>query len=146
MRSQNPQKGPPPKSKGTTNDLIRWKGASTKSGKRTKPKLQETPYFIGLFAGDPSRTNIETEINQLPWLIPNGGNWPEYAFPGVGSPDKAIVQRDDGLFAVGWQDDAAGPFESRRFAEAVAAQGVSCLFQLLPPLKSARLAQWPTPA
>ena len=30
-----------------------------------------------------------------------------------------IVQRDDGLWAIGWYDDAPGPFESRRFAEAV---------------------------
>ena len=33
-----------------------------------------------------------------------------------------VVQRDDGMFAVGWDDDAAGPFESRSFAEAVAAR------------------------
>jgi hypothetical protein len=26
------------------------------------------------------------------------------------------------MFAIGWHDDAPGPFESRRFAEAVAAQ------------------------
>jgi hypothetical protein len=32
------------------------------------------------------------------------------------------VQREDGLFAIGWHDDAAGPFESREFAESVAAQ------------------------
>jgi hypothetical protein len=32
------------------------------------------------------------------------------------------VQRDDGMWSVGWFDDAAGPFESRRFAEAVAAK------------------------
>jgi hypothetical protein len=33
-----------------------------------------------------------------------------------------IVQRDDGLWSLGWHDDAPGPFESRRFAEQVAAQ------------------------
>jgi hypothetical protein len=27
-----------------------------------------------------------------------------------------IVQRDDGLFALGWHDDAPGPFLSRRHA------------------------------
>ena len=32
-----------------------------------------------------------------------------------------IVQRDDGLWSIGWHDDAGGPFESRRFALAVAA-------------------------
>jgi hypothetical protein len=31
-----------------------------------------------------------------------------------------IVQHDDGKFSIGLADDAAGPFESRRFAEAVA--------------------------
>jgi hypothetical protein len=31
-----------------------------------------------------------------------------------------IVQRDDGMRSIGWHDDAAGPFESRRFAESVA--------------------------
>jgi hypothetical protein len=33
-----------------------------------------------------------------------------------------IVQRDDGMWSIGWHDDAAGPFESRTFAEAVAAR------------------------
>jgi hypothetical protein len=55
--------------------------------------------------------------------LPKGDNWAEYAFPGVGSPDTLVVQRDDGSFAIGWHDGAAGPFESRRFAEAVAAKG-----------------------
>jgi hypothetical protein len=32
-----------------------------------------------------------------------------------------IYQRDDGRFALGWGDDAPGPFESRGHAEAVAA-------------------------
>jgi hypothetical protein len=34
------------------------------------------------------------------------------------------VQRDDGLWAIGWHDDAAGPFESRLFAESVAIREV----------------------
>jgi hypothetical protein len=38
--------------------------------------------------------------------LPKGGNWPEYAFPGVGSPDKPIVQRDDGLFSRQHKADA----------------------------------------
>jgi hypothetical protein len=33
-----------------------------------------------------------------------------------------VVQRDDGFFQIGLHDDAAGPFESRRFAEMVAAK------------------------
>ena len=32
-----------------------------------------------------------------------------------------VVQRDDGMWSIGWQDDAPGPFESRQFAAAVAA-------------------------
>ena len=52
------------------------------------------------------------------------GNWAEYAFPDIGSPYKPIVERDDGLFQIGLDDDAAGPFESRKFAEAVAARFV----------------------
>jgi prophage regulatory protein len=36
-----------------------------------------------------------------------------------------IVQREEhGLFQLGWHDDAAGPFESRKHAADVAAQGV----------------------
>jgi hypothetical protein len=31
-----------------------------------------------------------------------------------------VFERDDGKWAVGLQGDAPGPFESRRFAEAVA--------------------------
>jgi prophage regulatory protein len=36
-----------------------------------------------------------------------------------------IVQRDDGDYQVGLADDAAGPFESRAFAEAVARKGAA---------------------
>jgi hypothetical protein len=32
----------------------------------------------------------------------------------------SIFERDDGKFSIGLADDAPGPFESRRFAEAVA--------------------------
>lgn len=31
-----------------------------------------------------------------------------------------IVERDDGKWALGWHDDAQGPFESRTFAQRVA--------------------------
>jgi hypothetical protein len=31
-----------------------------------------------------------------------------------------VIERDDGRFQIGFSDDAAGPFESRRFAESVA--------------------------
>jgi hypothetical protein len=33
---------------------------------------------------------------------------------------RLVVEREDGLFQIGWHDDAAGPFESRAFAESVA--------------------------
>jgi hypothetical protein len=33
---------------------------------------------------------------------------------------EIVVERDDGLFQIGWHDDAAGPFENRQFAESVA--------------------------
>jgi hypothetical protein len=33
------------------------------------------------------------------------------------------MQRHDGMFAIGFGDDAEGPFESRAFAAAVTAQG-----------------------
>ena len=36
------------------------------------------------------------------------------------SPAPEVVQRDDGMFQIGWHDEAAGPFESRTFAQAVA--------------------------
>ena len=37
-----------------------------------------------------------------------------------------IVQREeDGLFQLGWHDDAPGPIESRAFASAVAGKGVA---------------------
>jgi hypothetical protein len=36
-----------------------------------------------------------------------------------------VIERDDGLFAIGWGDDAPGPFESRQFAAAVAAKVVA---------------------
>jgi hypothetical protein len=54
--------------------------------------------------------------------LPKGDDWPDYAFPGAGSPNP-IVRRDDGLWSIGSADNAAGPFASRVFAEAIAAQG-----------------------
>jgi hypothetical protein len=32
------------------------------------------------------------------------------------------VERDDGMFGLGWHEDAAGPFPSRAFAADVAAR------------------------
>jgi hypothetical protein len=86
-----------------------------------------TPCYIGFFGlrGWRSQQNEHLAENQSATLahLPKGSNWAEYAFPGIGSPDKPIVQRDDGMFALGWHDDAAGPFASREFAAAVAAKG-----------------------
>jgi len=36
--------------------------------------------------------------------------------------DQIIVQRDDGRWQIGLHDDAPGPFESRQFAQAIAAR------------------------
>ena len=36
------------------------------------------------------------------------------------SPPPDIVERDDGMWSIGWHDDAAGPFRTRDFAVAVA--------------------------
>lgn len=37
-------------------------------------------------------------------------------------PRPEIVERDDGRYALGWHDDAPGPFASRQHAEAVLAK------------------------
>jgi hypothetical protein len=36
------------------------------------------------------------------------------------APPRQIIQRDDGMWSIGLGDDAPGPFETRRHAEAVA--------------------------
>jgi hypothetical protein len=39
----------------------------------------------------------------------------------TGSPQhREVFQRDDGLWSIGFGDDAPGPFESREFAMSVA--------------------------
>ena len=48
----------------------------------------------------------------------NSGSAPAPSKPFV---PPQVFERDDGLFAIGWHDDAAGPFQSRRHAESVAA-------------------------
>jgi hypothetical protein len=72
-----------------------------------------------------SQQNEHPTANQLDAMahLPNRSDWAKYTFPGIGSPDEQVVQRDDGLWSIGWADGAAGPFETRGFAEAVAAQG-----------------------
>jgi hypothetical protein len=35
-----------------------------------------------------------------------------------------VIQRDDGMWSIGWHDDAAGPFASRKQAADVAAREV----------------------
>jgi hypothetical protein len=39
------------------------------------------------------------------------------------APPLIVVERDDGRYQIGLDDDAPGPFESRRFAESVAITG-----------------------
>jgi hypothetical protein len=48
----------------------------------------------------------------------NSGSAPAPSKPFV---PPQVFERDDGLFAIGWHDDAPGPFASRRHAEAAAA-------------------------
>jgi hypothetical protein len=46
--------------------------------------------------------------------------------PAPPAPPPDVVQRDDGLFGLGWHEDAPGPFPTMQFAAAVAArQGVA---------------------
>ena len=42
--------------------------------------------------------------------------------PFVDSP-PLVIERDDGKFGIGFHDDAAGPFPTRHFAEAVRLRG-----------------------
>jgi hypothetical protein len=41
------------------------------------------------------------------------------AAPAAPVVPSLVVERDDGMFALGWGDDSPGPFESRQFAHAV---------------------------
>jgi hypothetical protein len=61
-------------------------------------------------------------VNQCTALahLSKSSHWPEKAFPDVGSPASLIVERDDGMFQIGWHEYAAGPFQTRDFAQAVA--------------------------
>jgi hypothetical protein len=44
-------------------------------------------------------------------------------FPDLSEPVLPLIcQRDDGMFALGWHDDAPGPFASRQHAEAASAR------------------------
>jgi hypothetical protein len=54
-----------------------------------------------------------TAIRKIGFMV-NGERWTAH------DPHAAIYQRDDGLWMVGWKDGAAGPVESRQFAQAVA--------------------------
>jgi hypothetical protein len=55
------------------------------------------------------------EIRDIAFETENGERWT------ARDPNAAIYQREeDGLWMVGWQEGAAGPFESSQFAQAVA--------------------------
>ncbi|MDR6303982.1 hypothetical protein GGQ85_001681 [Nitrobacter vulgaris] len=58
------------------------------------------------------RRQIESFGSKSPEIVPNS----------VLHPFPLVIQRDDGLFALGWHEGAASPLESRSFAEAVAAR------------------------
>jgi hypothetical protein len=53
-------------------------------------------------------------IKKIGIVLENGERWTAH------DPRAAIYQREDGGWMVGWQDGAAGPFESSQFAQAVA--------------------------
>jgi hypothetical protein len=71
-----------------------------------------------------SRHNRYIAENQRTRLahLANCVDWPQKAFPGAGSPGGMIVQRDDGMWSIGWHDEAVGPFPSYMFAAAIAAK------------------------
>jgi hypothetical protein len=49
-------------------------------------------------------------------LCPQKDQWLKTSF----ANRRPVFQRDDGLWSIGWHDDAAGPFPTRLFAESVA--------------------------
>jgi hypothetical protein len=53
-------------------------------------------------------------IRKIGLVLESGERWTAH------DPRAAIYQREDGLWMVGWEDGAAGPFESSQFAQAVA--------------------------
>jgi len=55
---------------------------------------------------------------RVPSYPQGAGRVPPPDLPSIPSP-PLIVERDDGLWSVGWHDDAAGPFPSRKFARDV---------------------------
>jgi hypothetical protein len=60
------------------------------------------------------------QSNRINRLASDLGNPPVIVLQGFPrTSPKPIVQRDDGYNQIGIDDDAAGPFEWRQFAEAV---------------------------
>jgi hypothetical protein len=53
-------------------------------------------------------------IRKIGIELENGERWTAH------DPRAAIYQREDGLWMIGWENGAAGPFESSQFAQAVA--------------------------
>jgi hypothetical protein len=52
-------------------------------------------------------------IRKIGFILENGGRWTAH------DPHSTIYQREDGLWMVGWEEGAVGPFESSQFALAV---------------------------
>jgi hypothetical protein len=51
-------------------------------------------------------------------LCPHGDQWLKTNF----ANHPSVVERDDGGWSIGWHGDAPGPFTSRAFVAALAAQ------------------------
>ena len=58
------------------------------------------------------------------WALPHPALANNADLPMVPAPQLLpdIVQRDDGMWSIGWHDDASGPFESLKHAAEVAAR------------------------
>jgi hypothetical protein len=70
----------------------------------------------------PREARISKRIKHLPRSL---GKSPCIVLQGVSAPSpKLIVQRDDGLYQVGLDDDGDGPFRTRELAASVAARKV----------------------
>jgi hypothetical protein len=66
------------------------------------------------FMALPREARISKHVKHLPRSL---GKSPRIVLQGVSAlSPKLIVQRDDGMWSIGWHDNAAGPSETREFA------------------------------
>jgi hypothetical protein len=82
-----------------------------------EPRAIENAY------GLPSEGSVERENNGLGRCLGKTSSIDLQSISAETPKQFSVVERDDGMFAIGWHDGAAGPFESRTFAQAVAAKG-----------------------